>query len=60
MELCTVFDKSYILKGLSLYESIKDNNLILNILCIDNFTYEKLSEIKLKNVILYNLVNLEI
>jgi len=60
MELCTVFDKNYMLKGLSLYESIKDNNLILNILCIDDFTYEKLSEIKLENVILYNLVNLEI
>jgi hypothetical protein len=59
MELCTVFDKNYMLKGLVLYKSIKENNILLNILCIDDITYETLDKLKLENVKLYDLKKIE-
>ena len=59
MEICTVFDKNYLPKGLCLYESIKNNNAPLNILCIDEFTFTKLTELGLEKVELYYLENLE-
>jgi hypothetical protein len=59
MEICTIFDKNYLAKGLCLYKSIKNNNILLNILCIDEFTFLKLSELKLEKIKLYNLKKLE-
>ncbi len=54
----TLFDSNYLLRGLVLYESLKDNicNFTLHIIAFDDKCYNKLKKLKLDKV---NLISLE-
>jgi len=58
--LCTVSDINYLIKGLTLYESINVNykDFILHYLCIDDETYNKLVSLNIENLKPYNITNL--
>lgn len=60
IQICTVSDKNYLLKGLTLYESLisKDNNFILNYLCIDDISFNKLSSLNLPNLKIFHVKEL--
>ena len=62
MNICTTCDFKYIEKGLCLYESLNRyaDDLTLHWLCLDEKTYNKLSELNLPKVIPYSLEQLEI
>jgi hypothetical protein len=55
-----VSDINYLIKGLTLYESLKehDNDIVLHYLCIDNLSYEKLKEYESESLIAYNVNDL--
>ena len=55
--ICTVSDINYLSKGLALYDSISNNfpNFILNYLCIDDLTYEKLNYLNLPNLKVFHV-----
>lgn len=57
IQVCTVSDKNYLLKGLTLYESLmaKGNNFILNYLCIDDISYKKLTSLNLPNLEVFHV-----
>jgi hypothetical protein len=58
---CTLFDKNYLLKGLaeffSLERFMKDFNFC--VLCLDDITFEILSKLNKKNLILIKLDEIE-
>ena len=58
---CTLFAKNYLLKGLSLYGSLKKHcdNFYLYILCMDTATYDFLNGVNLENVKLIKLSEFE-
>lgn len=59
---CTFFDSNYAAQGLSLYFSLKQNaeeNFSLYILCLDHGLFKKLDAMKLPNVILIELTQIE-
>ena len=59
---CALSDYNYLLKGLVLYDSLEKytkEEFILYYLCLDQKTYDKLNELKLKNIIPVNLKELE-
>lgn len=59
---CTFFDSNYAAQGLSLYYSLKQNaeeNFSLYILCLDDVLFNKLEAMKLSNVTLINLTQVE-
>jgi len=60
INLTTVSDYNYLTKGIALYESLLDNSndFVLHYLCIDDKTYNKLTELNLDKVIVYNINNL--
>ena len=49
---CTCFDKNYLVKGLTLYRSIKRhcNNFNLYVLCLDRFTFDIIIKLKDTNI----------
>ena len=58
INICTVGDKKYLLKGLALYQSLcktAEGKFLLHWLCIDKETYDILFALKINNIILYNL-----
>ena len=61
MNFCTHFDKNYIPYGLTLLDSLKNTKVdfILHITCMDNYTFDYLSNMKLSNVKLYKIQDLE-
>ncbi len=59
INICTVSDKNYLAKGLTLYESLKKFDIIkLHYLCIDDFTFDKISSLNDSNLIPYNVKTL--
>jgi hypothetical protein len=60
INLCTVSDINFLIKGLTLYESIISHNkdCILHYLCIDDESYSKLLDLKIKNLKPYNVKDL--
>lgn len=58
---CTHFNKAYLLKGLSLINSLKINlpEVRIYVLCLDDITFEVLSKLEIKNVKLYSLADIE-
>jgi len=59
---CTYFDYRYTVRGLTLYQSLKQYSspFILWVLCLDDFTYNSLSNLKLEGLRLVQLAELEI
>lgn len=50
--ICTLSDKNYLLQGLALYDSLikSSKNFTLHYLCLDNESYNKLTQINLPNL----------
>ena len=61
MNFCTHFDKNYIPYGLTLLDSLKNTtaDFLLHITCMDNYTFNYLSKLKLNDVKLYKIQDLE-
>lgn len=57
-QICTIFDKGFLIKGLTQYKSLQKytNSFTLWILCLDSETYEILKKLNLKGA---NIVRLE-
>jgi hypothetical protein len=55
--LCTISDESFMIKGLTLYQSLLDtsNNFILHYLCIDEEIYLKYKHLESENLLFYNI-----
>lgn len=58
---CTITSKSYLLQCMSLYASLKDkiNNFNLFICCVDEISFSVLSDLKLENVTIINVSEVE-
>lgn len=58
---CTLFDKNYLVRGLALYYSLQKHstNFHLWICCMDEFTYNYISDMELGNVTTVKLANVE-
>jgi hypothetical protein len=56
INLTTISDSNYLIKGLTLYESIKEKteNFVLHYLCIDEQSFEKLSKFESETLKVYN------
>jgi len=62
MNFCTLTDKNYLLKGLTMRKSLMNTikkDFILHWLCLDEETHQKLTKLNLNNVIFYKLSELE-
>lgn len=61
MNFCTHFDKNYIPYGLTLLDSLNNTavDFTLHITCMDNYTFDYLLKMKLSNVKLYRIQDLE-
>ena len=61
INFCTLFDSSYIDKGIALYESLEKytNDFCLYIFCFDEKTYRVLLDINFKNAIIINIKQIE-
>ena len=60
--ITTLSDKNYLLKGIALYESLIETTkgeFTLHYLCLDDFTYDKLYELKLPHLIPHKIVKYE-
>ena len=60
INICTVSDTNYLIKGLTLYESLLRNtdDFTLHYLCIDNESYDNLKKYENKSLIVYNVDDL--
>jgi len=58
---CTLFDRNYMYKGLSLYNSIVKHcpEFVLWILCMDDIVYKLLKKLNLEKTVLIKLVDFE-
>jgi hypothetical protein len=58
---CTLFDRNYLYKGLTLYNSLLKHcpDFVLWILCMDNIAYEILNKINLEKAVLVKLSDFE-
>lgn len=62
LNFCTLFDRNYFYKGLSIYNSLIDNctgDFNLWILCMDNMTFELLKKMNLPNIKLISMNEFE-
>lgn len=61
MNICTLSDKNFLLKGLALYQSLTNTGtkFTLHYLCLDSITFDKLRKLNYSNIILYKLSELE-
>lgn len=61
VSFCTYFDKNYLVKGLSMIESLRKNynNAPIWVLCFDKYTEKTIIELKLKNVSIISLKDFE-
>jgi len=59
MEFCTVFDKSYLPKALTLYRSIEKTGIKTHALCLDIEAYHKVKSLAIGNFIPYYLLDIE-
>ena len=61
LNFCTVFNIKYLTRGVAMYESLSEHceNFHLYIFCFDKATHEVLSQIKMANVTLIELVDFE-
>jgi hypothetical protein len=60
--ITTLSDKNYLLKGIALYESLIETTkgkFTLHYLCLDDFTYDKLYELKLPHLIPHKIIKYE-
>lgn len=59
--ICTYFDKNYLNRGLALYNSLKrqDDDFVLFILCMDQYTYNYFEKEKLSNIKIINIEEFE-
>jgi len=60
--ICTLFDKNFLHKGLTLYECLKnklDTEFTLHCLCIDQETFNVVDSINDQKIIAYNLIDIE-
>lgn len=60
INICTVSDNNYLLKGLTLFESLlsKETDFILHYLCIDDTSFELLSKVNSVNLECYHVNDL--
>jgi hypothetical protein len=60
INVCTVSDINYLIKGLTLYESLLEHSkgFILHYLCIDEVSYQKLKKFECESLIVYNVNDL--
>ena len=60
INVCTVSDINYLIKGLTLYESLLEHSkgFVLHYLCIDDASYNKLKKFESKTLIVYNVNDL--
>jgi hypothetical protein len=58
---CTYFDRNYLVRGLALYRSLVRHagQFTMWVLCFDEFTYQTLTTLKLKNLIPISLADFE-
>lgn len=59
MEFCTVFDKSYLSKALTLYRSIEKMGIKTHALCLDSESYHKVKSLCIENFTPYYLLDIE-
>lgn len=61
INLCTLFSTDYLISGLAMYNSIKENssNYHIWICCLDDTTYEVLTQLNLVNTTLFHLNEIE-
>ena len=55
--ICTVSDNNYLIKGLTLYESLKESSkdFILHYLCIDDTSFNKLIQFESETLKVWNI-----
>jgi hypothetical protein len=60
INVCTVSDINYLIKGLTLYESLFEHSegFILHYLCIDEESYQKLKKFECESLVAYNVNDL--
>jgi len=60
INICTVSDINYLIKGLTLYESLLEysKNVKLHYLCIDDISYDKLKNYESDSLVIYNVNDL--
>lgn len=58
---CTLFDRNYLFKGISLHRSLMKEckEFTLHVLCMDDITHDVLNRLRLENVALISLVDFE-
>ena len=58
--ICTVSDNNYLIKGLTLYDSLKEysEDFILHYLCIDDTSFNKLTQFESKSLKVWNVTEL--
>lgn len=58
--ICTVSDSNYLLKGLTLFESLieKTTDLTLHYLCIDDLSFNNLKKYESESLLVYNVADL--
>lgn len=61
LNFCTLFDKNFLLKGIALRDSLSEHcsSFRLFVLCLDDLTYDILKMMRLSNVVLLRLEELE-
>ena len=62
INICTLSDKNFLLKGLALYQSLHnicESNFMIHYLCLDSETYNILEKLNFYNIRLYSLEKIE-
>jgi hypothetical protein len=56
--LCTLSDYSYINQALAMYSSVRNDDVFLHYLCLDDKTFQKINSFNFKNIKAYNINDL--